>query len=209
MIGLAPRVAGKLTPNEFAIVRSHPELGHRILVRGGNASEVSLDVCLHHHEKMDGSGYPEGLSGKQISLHARMGAICDVYDAITSNRPYKAGWDPAESMRKMGEWCGGHFDPVLFQAFAKSLGIYPVGSLVRLGSGRLGVVTAQTASSLTTPMVKVFYSTQDKVRLPTVDVDLSLPGCTEKIIAREDPAKWDFDDLDAMWSTPAAPPGAS
>ena len=196
---------GKLTADEFAIVRSHPELGHRILVKGGNASEVSLEVCLHHHEKMDGSGYPEGLSGEQISLHARMGAICDVYDAITSNRPYKAGWDPAESMRKMGEWAGSHFDPVLFQAFAKSLGIYPVGSLVRLGSGLLGVVTSQTAASLTTPMVKVFYSTQGKERLPPHDVDLSLPGCAEKIIAREDPAKWDFRDLDAMWSTPSVP----
>ena len=195
---------GKLTPEEFAIVRSHPELGHRILVSGGNASDVALDVCLHHHEKMDGSGYPEGLSGKNISLHARMGAICDVYDAITSNRPYKAGWDPAESMRKMGEWSGKHFDPVLFQAFAKSLGIYPVGSLVRLKSGRLGVVTAQTAGSLTTPMVKVFFSTGSKQRIPAYELDLSSPGCTEKITAREDPAKWQFEDLDAMWSAPPA-----
>lgn len=191
---------GKLTPEEFAIVRSHPELGHRILVNGGNASAVSLDVCLHHHEKMDGSGYPEGLTGKQISLHARMGAICDVYDAITSNRPYKAGWDPAESMRKMGEWAGDHFDLVLFQAFAKSLGIYPVGSLVRLTSGRLGVVISQTTASLTKPMVKIFFSTQDKARVAPYDLDLSLPGCTEKIVAREDPAKWKFEDLDVMWS---------
>ena len=196
---------GKLTADEFAIVRSHPELGHRILVSSGTTSAVALDVCLHHHEKMDGSGYPEGLTGKQISLHARMGAICDVYDAITSNRPYKAGWDPAESMRKMGEWAGGHFDAMVFQAFVKSLGIYPVGSLVRLSSGRLGVVTAQTTGSLTTPMVKAFYAIAQKERIPAQDVDLSQPGCTEKITAREDPAKWQFEDLDAMWSrSPAA-----
>ena len=196
---------GKLTADEFAIVRSHPELGHRILVSSGTTSVVALDVCLHHHEKMDGTGYPEGLKGAQISLHARMGAICDVYDAITSNRPYKAGWDPAESMRKMGEWAGGHFDAMVFQAFVKSLGIYPVGSLVRLSSGRLGVVTAQTTGSLTTPMVKVFYAIAQKERIPAQDVDLSQPGCTEKITAREDPAKWQFEDLDAMWSrSPAA-----
>ena len=193
---------GKLTAAEFAIVRSHPELGHRILVSGGNASQISLDVCLHHHEKVDGTGYPEGLKGRQISLYARMGAICDVYDAITSNRPYKAGWDPAESMRKMGEWAGGHFDPVVFQAFVKSLGIYPVGSLVRLGTDRLGVVTAQTAGSLTTPKVKAFYSIARKERIPAQEIDLSQPGCTEKITAREDPAKWQFEDLAAMWSTP-------
>ena len=195
---------GKLTAAEFAIVRSHPELGHRILVSGGNASPISLDVCLHHHEKMDGTGYPEGIKGRQISLHARMGAICDVYDAITSNRPYKAGWDPAESMRKMGEWAGGHFDQVVFQAFVKSLGIYPVGSLVRLSTGRLGVVTAQTAGSLTTPMVKAFYSIAHQERIPAQEIDLSQPGCTEKIVAREDPAKWQFEDLDAMWSAPPA-----
>ena len=67
-----------------------------------------------------------------------MGAVCDVYDAITSNRPYKAGWDPAESLRKMAEWSKGHFDPLVFQAFVKSMGIYPVGSLVLLSSGRRG-----------------------------------------------------------------------
>ena len=65
------------------------------------AGEIPLDVCLHHHEKMNGSGYPHRLKAGQISLYARMGAVCDVYDAITSNRPYKAGWDPAESVLNM------------------------------------------------------------------------------------------------------------
>lgn len=94
---------GKLTDEEFAIVKSHPVEGHKLLLEGGGASATILDVCLHHHEKMDGSGYPDKLSGDQISLFAKMGAICDVYDAITSNRPYKSGWDPAESIRKMSE----------------------------------------------------------------------------------------------------------
>lgn len=67
-----------------------------------------------------------------------MGAVCDVYDAITSDRPYKRGWDPAEAVHKMAEWSAGHFDKTVFQAFVKSIGIYPVGSLVRLTTGRLG-----------------------------------------------------------------------
>ena len=159
-----------------------------------------MDVCLHHHEKMDGSGYPHGLKGDEISLFAKMGAVCDVYDAITSNRPCKAGWDPAESLRKMAEWASGHFDGKVFQAFVKSLGIYPIGSLVRLSSGRLGVVVEQTAKSLTTPCVKVFYSTKSQMRILPEVVDLSRPGTTEKIVSREEPAKWKFADLDELWS---------
>jgi HD-GYP domain-containing protein (c-di-GMP phosphodiesterase class II) len=88
---------GKLTDEEFAVIKKHPEEGHRLLVEGGSVVGIPLDVCLHHHEKVDGTGYPHRLNGEQISLHAKMGAVCDVYDAITSNRPYKAGWDPAES----------------------------------------------------------------------------------------------------------------
>ncbi|MDT8989423.1 HD-GYP domain-containing protein [Curvibacter sp. APW13] len=190
---------GKLTDEEFAIIKRHPEEGHRMLQGGSNVDPVALDVCLHHHEKVDGSGYPEGLAGEQISLFARMGAVCDVYDAITSNRPYKAGWDPAESLRKMAEWSKGHFDPTIFQAFVKSLGIYPTGSLVRLSSGRLGVVVEQSDRSLLVPKVKVFFSTQSNLRITPVLVDLSAPDCKEKIASREDPDKWKFPDLNALW----------
>jgi HD-GYP domain-containing protein (c-di-GMP phosphodiesterase class II) len=196
---------GKLTNEEFAIIRTHPQEGYRLLLTGNNVDAVVLDVCLHHHEKMDGSGYPEGLKGDGISLFAKMGAVCDVYDAITSNRPYKVGWDPAESLRKMAEWANGHFDGKVFQAFVKSLGIYPVGSLVRLTSGRLGVVVEQTGKSLTTPSVKVFFSTKSNMRIIPEVIDLSLPGSTEKIAGREDPAKWRFSDLNELWSGMSKP----
>ncbi|MDD5612643.1 MAG: HD-GYP domain-containing protein, partial [Gallionella sp.] len=123
---------GKLTDAEFEAVKSHPVEGYKLLLGGEGIGDISLDVCLHHHEKMDGSGYPERLSAEQISLYAKMGAVCDVYDAITSNRPYKNGWEPAESLRKMAEWSKGHFDQRIFQAFVRTVGIYPTGSLVRL-----------------------------------------------------------------------------
>jgi putative nucleotidyltransferase with HDIG domain len=196
---------GKLTDEEFAEVKKHPEYGHAALLQGTDVPEIALDVCLHHHEKVDGSGYPKGLKADQITLFAKMGAVCDVYDAITSNRPYKAGWDPAESLRKMAEWAKGHFDEAVFQAFVKSLGIYPVGSLVLLASGRIGVVIEQSEKSLLAPKVKVFYSVKSGSRIRPEIIDLSRPpGNTDKISGREDPAKWNFPDLNELWAGPAA-----
>jgi putative nucleotidyltransferase with HDIG domain len=191
---------GKLTEAEFGIMKSHPAEGHQMLLAVGNVDPIALDVCLHHHEKTDGSGYPKGLKDTEISLFAKMGAVCDVYDAITSNRPYKAGWDPAESLRKMAEWANGHFDHQVFQAFVKSLGIYPIGSLVRLGSGRLAVVVEQSSRSLTMPLVKAFYSTKSDLRIPPELIDLSAPNCSDKIAGREDPTQWKFPDLNELWS---------
>ncbi|MCZ8093601.1 MAG: HD-GYP domain-containing protein [Acidovorax sp.] len=191
---------GKLTDDEFEVIKSHPVEGYNMLKEGGSVEDSVLDACLHHHEKIDGSGYPDKLKGDEITLIARMTAICDVYDAITSDRPYKRGWDPSESLRRMAEWTKGHFDPRLFQAFVKSIGIYPVGSLVRLTSGRIGVVMEQGEKSLTSPRVKVFFSTKSDLRIPPEVVDLAEPGCNEKVVAREDPDKWRFPDLNELWS---------
>ena len=195
---------GKLTDEEFSVMKKHPAEGHRLLLGNANANEMALDVVLHHHEKIDGSGYPERLPGSEISLYAKMGAVCDVYDAITSNRAYKKEWDPAESLARMTEWTKGHFDPAIFQAFVKCVGIYPVGSLIRLKSGRLGIVIDQSRKSLLKPIIKVFYSTQSQARIKPIVIDLSNPGCAEKIDTREDPDNWDFPDLNELWlGTPA------
>jgi putative nucleotidyltransferase with HDIG domain len=192
---------GKLTDEEFRVIKSHPERGFELL-QGGAAPAAALDVCLHHHEKMDGGGYPKGLRGDQISKMARMGAVCDVYDAVTSDRPYKAGWDPAEAIRNMAEWRGGHFDDAVFQAFVKSLGIYPTGSLVRMHSGRLAVVVSQNERSLVTPMVKVFFSTRSQMHIPPELVDLAHPSCSDRIAARESNAQWKFAHLEELWAGP-------
>jgi putative nucleotidyltransferase with HDIG domain len=191
---------GKLTDEEFAIVRRHPEEGVRILKESGMNDAAAIDVCLHHHEKTNGTGYPEGLADAQISRLAKMGAVCDVYDAITSNRPYKAGWDPAQSLKQMAQWANGHFDPKIFQAFVSSLGIYPTGSLVLLDNNRLAVVVEQSPNSLLKPVVKMFFSVRSGERIPPEILDLSAPSVKQKILGREDPDKWKFPDLDELWS---------
>jgi HD-GYP domain-containing protein (c-di-GMP phosphodiesterase class II) len=187
---------GKLTDEEFDLVKTHPEEGHKLLLGGIGISEMTRDVCLHHHEKIDGSGYPKRLTGETMSLFAKMGAVCDVYDAVTSNRPYKAGWDPAESIKRMAEW-KGHFDPVVFQAFVKSLGIYPIGSFIRLESGKLGVVVEQGEQSLLKPKVRVFFSTRSQAYIKPETIDLA--RSPEKIAGREDAAKWGIKDIDRYW----------
>ena len=188
---------GKLSDAEFAVMRTHPERGWALLRKGQGMTDAVLDVCLHHHEKLDGSGYPHRLAGEQITLLARMGAVCDVYDAITSNRPYKAGWDPAESIARMASW-KGHFDPAVFAAFVKSLGIYPSGSLVRLASGKLAVVVAQNAQAITLPTVKVFFSTKANLPLPVQLIDLA--KSSERITGREPREAWNFLQIEALWA---------
>lgn len=190
---------GRLTGEEMELVRDHPLRGWDILTRNHNVKnvdEIVLDVCLHHHERMDGQGYPERLPGEKISLYAKMGAVCDVYDALTSDRSFRRAWTPAEAIRKMAEWQqGGQFDQTVFHAFVKTVGIYPVGTLVKLKSGRLAVVQQQTEKSLLTPIVKVFFST--KVNEPVVPEVVDLSKMPDPIASIENPTEWKL-DLKAM-----------
>lgn len=112
----------RLSPDEYELVRSHAAEGYAILQGASGLPDVVRNVARLHHERIDGSGYPLGLLGNQIPLQARMGAICDVYDALTSHRPYKPAWAPSEAIEKMLA-DKGHFDGPLLQAFAQCIGI--------------------------------------------------------------------------------------
>jgi HD-GYP domain-containing protein (c-di-GMP phosphodiesterase class II) len=199
---------GKLAPEEFEIIKGHPRRGFEMLVRGGEVCEAVKDVCLHHHERVDGGGYPDGLTAEQISLVARMGAVCDVYDALTSDRPYKKGWDPAYALAQMATW-QGHFDTSVLQSFVRSVGIYPVGSLVRMRSGRLAVVLEQNGHSLTRPRVKLFFSTRGDVPIKHKVLDLATPEIGDEIEARESPERWGFPYLADLWGAEGAIAGAN
>lgn len=188
---------GRLTDEEFAIMKRHSGAGAQALEEGGCEPEV-VDIVLHHHERMDGRGYPHGLKDDEISLLSRMGAVCDVYDAVTSVRPYKRPWDPAMAMREMARW-EGHFDTRVFNAFVKSVGIYPVGSLVRLASERLAVILEPGVDSLLKPIVSAFYSIRSREKILPQTLDLAAPDCRDSIVSPESPEQWGLGNLEALW----------
>jgi putative nucleotidyltransferase with HDIG domain len=183
---------GRLTPEEFELVKRHPEDGYQILAALPGIGELPLVITRHHHERMDGKGYPAGQSRNDMHRFARMAAIVDVYDALTSERCYRQPDNPAVALRRMMTWSGAHFDSELFQAFVRCVGIYPVGSLLRLRSGRLAVVREANERHPLAPRVTVFFSTRSNLHLSPENLDLSSPG-QDQILSLERPQDWGVD----------------
>ena len=182
---------GRLTDEEFAIIKRHPLDGHAILLETRGVGEIPLDITRHHHERINGRGYPDGLSDTAISRFARMAAIVDVYDAITADRCYHKAMTATEALRRMWEWSANDFDRGLLQAFMKCVGIYPVGTVVRLESGIIGVVVEQNEESLLTPRVKaVFHSKSFRPLTPSI---IDLARGTDKVASTEPPERWPVD----------------
>ncbi|HJV28797.1 MAG TPA: HD-GYP domain-containing protein, partial [Aromatoleum sp.] len=185
----------KLTEAEFDKMKSHVVQSKIILQHTPGISEIALDVAAQHHERYDGTGYPNKLKGSEISLYGQMGAIVDVYDAITSNRVYHKGMPPTQALRKLLEWSKYHFDPKLVHTFIRSVGIYPSGSLVRLESGKLAVVQGQNSEHLLQPTVLVMFDALKRCYVTPQLVDLAKSN--DVIIEHEDFDKWGIDP--ARW----------
>lgn len=183
---------GRLTEEEFSTIRTHPERGHALIGDNPEIPDVARDVCLHHHEKVDGTGYPFGLAGDEISMAARMGAICDVYDAVTSNRPYKTPWTPCMALGRMGQW-QGHFDERLMGVFINSMGLYPAGGLVRLNDHRLALIVDNCPDELMATRVLPFYCTSRMVEIKPQEL-IVMPDKGPQILGVERPDFWHFDD---------------
>ncbi|MEV4778944.1 HD-GYP domain-containing protein [Burkholderia sp. LMU1-1-1.1] len=189
---------GPLTDEEFAIIKLHPRDGYDILRKTPEVGPIPLDITLHHHERRDGSGYPGKQANEQISELAQMAAIVDVYDAITADRCYHKGMSAAAALRKIYEWSKFHFNPQYAQEFMRCVGIYPVGTMVMLESGRLGVVIEPHETNLLAPKVNVFFNTKQNryIKPETVDLSRGLGfGGGDKIVGHESAAKWNVDPM--------------
>lgn len=187
----------KLTPVEMNHMREHVVLGAGLIKEGQLPSET-LAVLLEHHERFDGNGYPRQLTGTEISLAGRISAIADVYDAISSDRWYHKGLPPAAAIRKIHEWSKFHFDPEVAAHFIRSVGIYPVGSLVRLSNKRLAVVVEHKQSSPLFPRVLPVFDLHLKKTI-TKAIELDLSGRRHiKIECHEDPLDWGINPDDYL-----------
>jgi hypothetical protein len=178
-------------------VKRHPVAGYKILSASDGISAATIDVCLHHHEKMDGSGYPDKLNGEELPLLTRMAAICDVYDAVTSQRSYNVPWAPSQALSQMRNW-SGHFDQLILNSFIESLGILPRGTLVRLTNDNLGVVVCETNCDYSLSVIRVFYSIVDSTFVDIYDFDIDRSCNSPKIISVEDPMDWNLGDWDKI-----------
>jgi putative nucleotidyltransferase with HDIG domain len=181
---------GKLDDDEFSRMKQHVVFSRDLLKKTPGIHPLTVDVAAQHHERIDGSGYPEGLKGCDICREGKMVAITDVYDAITADRCYHKGLAPTVALKKLLEWSGTHLDEKLVHTFIRSMGIYPVGSLVMMESGRLAVVIEASEKDQTRPIVKVVYSTRLKQYIPVEVIDLSKPISQDSIKSSVDADKW-------------------
>ncbi len=171
------------------IQQRHPIIGAGILQADTTVSPKIIEACRHHHERMDGKGFPDQLAGKQIGLLARMAAICNYYDEMTSTRPYRTGWDPAFTLHKMLT-SEGQFDMDVLAAFVRAVGRYPVGSIISLNNCELGLVVAQNRETPEQPVVKIFYSIRWSHAIPERRVNLADPDCGSTVLPVRHPVDW-------------------
>lgn len=187
---------GKLDDAEWTTVRNHPERGHQILSASEGVCDIALEVCLRHHEKMDGTGYPGRLSADNLSLFTRMSAICDVYDALTSQRAYNKPLSASRALAKMQGW-SGHFDQLVLRDFVDSLGILPAGTLVRMDEDELAIVIGESSKDYSAPVVRCFHSLDTGKAIKPKVIDTGRKR-SRSILAVENPEDLGFADWTAM-----------
>ncbi len=165
---------GKYTEWEFNVMKKHPEYGIDILKDKKSVSDFSRALVIQHHERYNGKGYPFHLKGQEIHEIGLIGAVADVYDALTSNRVYRAAWTPQKALAVIFQGCDEDYSREIVERFTKQMGIYPVGSFVRLFSGEMGVVTKVDHGRLLTPIILILFDTQGKRLKQPVEYDLSI-----------------------------------
>lgn len=165
---------GKLTDEEFTIMKTHANHSIDIIKKTPGISKLSLEVAALHHEKLNGEGYPFQVKGKDIHKYGRMIAICDIFDALTANRCYKDGFPHNKAFSILRELAkSNHLDTTLVDQFIQCIGVFPIGSLVQLESRKLAIVEQRNEDDPTNPKVRSFYSVKLNQYLNTQDIDLT------------------------------------
>ncbi|MGB1293391.1 MAG: HD-GYP domain-containing protein [Pseudoalteromonas sp.] len=163
---------GRLTEQEFKTIQNHALYSKQILEESG-LTGIAVDIAGFHHERLDGSGYPFGKHADEISQYVRMASIVDVYDALTAERVYKDGMEPIKAFKILKDGCPDSFDGELLTKFIQCIGIHPVGTLVKLSSQKVGLVTKSNPASPLKPQVKTFYHAKHARYTGVEDIDLA------------------------------------
>lgn len=162
----------QLTPGEYQKIQEHPYLGYEILKKYDGISALAAHIAWQHHEKYDGSGYPRGLKGTAIHEMARLVAIADIYDALTTDRIYRKKTLPHEVIEFLRDNGGKLFDPEIVKIFIKNIAPFPIGSIVILNTGETAVVIKVSKDFLTRPVVKVIFDESGNTIVEPVEKDL-------------------------------------
>jgi putative nucleotidyltransferase with HDIG domain len=163
---------GRLSAEEFVIMQNHARFSKEILEDAG-LTGAAVDIAGLHHERLDGKGYPFGKQGDELSQYVRMASIVDVYDALTAERVYKAGMEPIKAFKILKEGCPDSFDNALLTKFIQCIGIHPVGTLVKLSSQKIGLITESNPTNPLKPMVKTFYNAKYARYTEVQDINLA------------------------------------
>lgn len=185
---------GSLNSDEWDEMKRHVQYGEEALAATPDVPVKIKQICAQHHERIDGSGYPRGLSGGAITLHGRMCSVVDVYDAITAHRVYHKGMVPTVAMKKIIEWSGKHLDRLIAYQFVACMSIYPAGTLVKLNNQLLALVIEANVRKQHLPVVKIVFDLAKKVHCSGKIVNLALSDVNEKIVSAVDPSDFDLGD---------------
>lgn len=171
-----PKIGRKKSPlskAELSVIRSHCEIGFNILKTYREVSITTAHIAYQHHERVDGSGYPRQLDGRQILEYARIVAVADTFAALISDRPYRNGYTSTEAVVILEKLANSYFDPFIVEAFTSNVAIYPMGSVVQLDYGHLALVTSVTKANSIRPTVHVITDPKGGLLKKTVEVDLN------------------------------------
>jgi len=186
---------GRFTGNEYEIMKMHVNYGVKALKETPNISDIVMAVVSEHHERIDGKGYPNKLSSDKISQYGRMIAIVDSYDAMTAERVYKAGMHPIKAFKILISESPTSYDSTLVEKFIQCLGIYPVGTLVKLNSGKIGLISRLNKSKPLQPYVRVFYNARLNQAISMEEIDLSKSKYNDQIENCIRPEEYNLDFL--------------